>query len=72
MPRENDLTGCRFGMLTAVEKTEQRENRSIVWRCKCSCGGETMVSAKNCSAGRLLTADAFPGQVRRTEALQKT
>lgn len=36
-----DLTGRRFGRLTVAEKTEKRtKNRSVLWRCRCDCGGE--------------------------------
>ncbi|MCD7801867.1 MAG: hypothetical protein LUH09_03010 [Clostridiales bacterium] len=35
-----DLTGQRFGNLTVVKATDQRENRRIVWECRCDCGNE--------------------------------
>ena len=31
-------TGKRFGRLTALEPTTERENGYIVWLCRCSCG----------------------------------
>lgn len=33
-----DLTGQRFGRLIILEKTEERKNNSIVWKCQCDCG----------------------------------
>lgn len=33
-----DLTGQKFGELTAVRPTEERYFGSVVWECKCSCG----------------------------------
>ncbi len=33
-----DLMGKKVGMLTVLEATDQRINKSIVWKCKCSCG----------------------------------
>lgn len=33
-----DLTGKRFGSLTVLEKTDRREHRSVVWKCRCDCG----------------------------------
>ena len=44
--RINDLTGQKFGLLTALEPTEQRKNRSVVWKCKCDCGNIAYFSAK--------------------------
>lgn len=33
-----DLTGQRFGRLTAIRPTEQRKSGSVVWECACDCG----------------------------------
>ena len=38
-----DLTSKRFGRLVVIEKTDHKSNRSVVWRCKCDCGNETLV-----------------------------
>lgn len=39
-----DITGKRFGMLTAIERTDppQNDHHTIGawWHCKCDCGGE--------------------------------
>jgi hypothetical protein len=49
-PRPRDLTGQRFGRLTALapEGGVDADGR-ILWRCRCDCGGSTVV------AGRWLT-----------------
>jgi len=39
----NDLTGKRFGKLTAIEPLKERKNKRIVWKCKCDCGNYTKV-----------------------------
>lgn len=33
-----DITGMRFGKLTALRPTEKRYGKSIIWECKCDCG----------------------------------
>ena len=38
-----DLTGQRFGRLVVLEKTSQRKNKKVVWKCKCDCGNITYV-----------------------------
>ena len=36
----------RFGRLTALEPTKERENGYIVWLCRCSCGNIVHVSSR--------------------------
>lgn len=50
-----DITGQKFGMLTAIEPTDQRKNKKIVWRCRCDCGREVFVTAKELRAGKTQT-----------------
>lgn len=45
MTRGLDLTGQTFGRLTAIERTAQRMNGSIVWRCACACGTVKLIGA---------------------------
>lgn len=33
-----DLSNQKFGELLVLEKTNKRDNGSIVWKCQCSCG----------------------------------
>lgn len=40
-----DLRGQTFGELIALMPTEKRNNNSVVWECKCSCGKIHYVSA---------------------------
>lgn len=35
----NYLVGKRFGKLVVEARTEERINGSVVWKCKCDCGG---------------------------------
>ncbi|MGN1276761.1 MAG: hypothetical protein ACI4UK_07220, partial [Floccifex sp.] len=41
----------RFGKLTVIEKTNQREGGSIVWKCICDCGNEVFVSSRKLTSG---------------------
>lgn len=43
--KPEDLSGQKFGLLVALEPTEQRKNGSVVWKCKCDCGNITYKTA---------------------------
>jgi len=47
-----DITGQKFGRLTAVRPTSERIDRRVVWECSCDCGGTIRLSSK-----RLLNKD---------------
>lgn len=38
MPKYEDLTGQRFGRLTAIEATDKKIDGRRVWKCLCECG----------------------------------
>lgn len=44
--RPRDLSGQKFGLLTAMYPTERRDHRgSVYWHCVCECGNEIDVAA---------------------------
>ena len=47
-----DLTGRRFGNLTAVRRAENRNGRTC-WVCRCACGAEKTVTAHDLKSGRV-------------------
>lgn len=53
MGKKKDLTGQKFGRLTAVEEMEKNSSRQIVWRCKCNCKekNEVIVAGANLIRG---------------------
>jgi len=49
---EKNLTNKKFGKLTALEKTDKRQDGgSIIWKCKCDCGNIIEISSKRLQAG---------------------
>ena len=46
-----DLTGQRFGKLTAIKPTGERRFKGVVWECKCDCGNTTYVKAGTLRSG---------------------
>lgn len=59
--RIKDLSGQRFGRLTAIRRLEEKVGTSYAWLCRCDCGKETKVSAhallsggtKSCGCGKI-------------------
>ena len=51
--RAVDLSGRRFGRLTAVEPLAERipGQRSVLWRCRCDCGKEIKAQANQLLRG---------------------
>ncbi len=51
-PGQRDITGQRFGKLTALYPTEKRgSGGSMIWHCKCDCGGEVDAPLHQLTAG---------------------
>ena len=46
-----DLTGQKFGKLIALEPTDQKRNKSVVWKCRCECGNIVYATSRNLQIG---------------------
>lgn len=50
--RGKDITGHRYGRLTAICPTEKRNYAgSLIWKCKCDCGRETEATVNDLKKG---------------------
>lgn len=50
--RTKDITGKRFGKLTAIRKSDKRlYNKYIAWECLCDCGNITYASVSQLNSG---------------------
>lgn len=63
----HDLTGLTFGRLTVIECAGKDIHRESLWRCKCSCGKETIVVRSNLRNGNTLSCGCY-GRERKSEA----
>ena len=56
MGKFEDLTGQKFGKLTVIERCENyitpKGQHNTQWLCKCDCGNETKVRARNLKNGK--------------------
>ena len=46
-----DITGQKFGLLTALEATPERKFNQVVWKCQCDCGSITYVPLGSLTSG---------------------
>ena len=46
-----DITGQRFGMLTVLKRAGTNKHRKALWKCKCDCGRNTVVSSVDLVTG---------------------
>ena len=52
--RQKDLSGMRFGKLTALSATDKRaDGGSVVWNCRCDCGKQKDVSSRRLLRGKV-------------------
>lgn len=61
-----DLTGKRFGLLTAVERAESDSSGSAMWKCLCECGNYTLVRAGNLQSGAVKSCGCLRHRPTRT------
>lgn len=51
MKKPLDLTGLRFGKLTAIELAGKNNSGQTLWKCLCDCGGEKTTTTKRLRNG---------------------
>ena len=65
-----DLTGQKFGRLTAVEHVGVNKHKQTLWRCKCDCGREVTVVMGNLKYGNTLSCGCAFG--RQYDGISRT
>ncbi|MBN4074430.1 MAG: AP2 domain-containing protein [Alkaliphilus sp.] len=68
--RIKDITGQRFGKLTATKRTGQKKNNSQVWECKCDCGNICEVSSGALKSGKTNSCGCLLNE-SRSKAIKK-
>lgn len=63
--RLNDISGQRFGMLTAVRPTDMRKSRTVVWECVCDCGNTAYVTLGHLRSGSTRSCGCIREQLKR-------
>ena len=67
----NQLVGKRFGLLTVIEQVPSKNQRTY-WKCKCDCGNETIVCARELQNGDTKSCGCLfsKGEAKIKEILQ--
>lgn len=68
MPRALDLTGQRFGKLTAVRIVAEHGRRR--WFCECECGGSTVTTTNKLTSGHTQTCGCTRSENMRASRLK--
>lgn len=72
MANTKDLCGLRFGKLVVIRPTEAREQKSIVWECRCDCGEVVGVSSSKLLSGRKKSCGCLRKDAGRQKAAEIT
>ena len=67
----NDLTNQKFGKLTAIEPTSERNHRCIVWKCQCDCGNTTYVRSESLTSGNTKSCGCLQNSSYGMELINK-
>lgn len=72
MGKLKDLTGQRFGKLTALRPTEKRSGAAVVWECQCDCGNITYVARYHLLSGNTKSCGCQKSESSRKKAKDLT
>jgi len=63
MAKARDLTGQKFGHLTAMFATDKRVQGRVVWHCLCDCGNEIDVPSNSLVSGNTKSCGCLKREV---------
>jgi hypothetical protein len=64
-----DISGQRFGRLTAIDPVRSEKARNTFWRCLCDCGNEAIVRGTYLRSGHTLSCGCWQTDNRYTARL---
>jgi hypothetical protein len=67
--KARNISGQKFGKLTAIKSTSKRDNGHIMWLCKCDCGKDDVyVSLTNLTTGNTLSCGCRNSEIAKGNA----
>lgn len=64
-----NLVGQQFGRLAVVEHAASTLRHQPIWRCRCSCGKDTLVQSQALRTGASQSCGCYRAEVRRARPL---
>lgn len=58
-----DLTGQKFGRLTVIKLSNEKQKKTLLWECKCDCGGAKIVIGISLRIGRTQSCGCIAREV---------
>lgn len=53
--RIKDISGQRFGKLTALTRLDEKQGTSFLWLCRCDCGNLIKASVSSLNSGKVIS-----------------
>lgn len=63
MSRLVDISGQKYGRLTAMKRAENKKGSKAKWLCRCDCGNETIADSGNLRNGHTKSCGCFNKEV---------
>ena len=60
-----DVTGKKFGRLTAIERTDRKSGNTYIYKCRCDCGKICYVSGANLRSGATTSCGCYSSEVHK-------
>lgn len=62
-PKVEDISGKRFGRLTAIKYIGKSKGKQTLWECKCDCGNIAIVHQQNLKSGHTSSCGCYNSEV---------
>ncbi|MDD7121498.1 MAG: transcriptional regulator [Clostridiales bacterium] len=66
LAQAKDLTGQRFGRLTAIERTGEKKGTNFVWLCRCECGRDVKIPSNSLLSGNTRSCGCLQDETKRS------
>ena len=70
MSNKIDITGYRFGRLTAITEAGRNNQGKTLWRCVCTCGRETIVRGSDLRNGKQKSCGCLRSETTRNKDIK--
>ena len=59
-----NMTGRKFGRLTAIKREGSNADKKALWLCECTCGNKVIVEGRNLRTDRTLSCGCLRKRTR--------